>query len=53
VELAVPMLQFAYPSPEVEMLRSDAMKHAQGAIQAEKTVTNAGLQTSEAPSILL
>jgi hypothetical protein len=33
-ELAVGMLQFPYPSPVVEMLRSGAMKRAQAAIQA-------------------
>jgi nucleotide-binding universal stress UspA family protein len=54
VELAVPMLQPPYPTPAVETLRSDGMKRAQDAIQeAEQMVTDAGLQVSEAVSVLL
>jgi nucleotide-binding universal stress UspA family protein len=54
VEMAIPMFYVPYSEGSVEALRAGAMAEAQDAIRdAERTLSDAGLSTSESLSVLL
>jgi nucleotide-binding universal stress UspA family protein len=54
VEMTIPMFYVPYSEGSVEALRAGAMKRAQDAIRdAERTLADAGLSTSESLSVLL